>query len=88
MCGRTIPTGSKNILHWCGKFEGEFQNSYACNYCEDNQEELVDQLKGKLSKKEIDKLIMNLSPIRKLSKKQIDQLIRNWRHLRNNGEIH
>ena len=42
MCGRIIPTGSKNILHWYGKFDGEFQNSYACNYCEDHQDEFID----------------------------------------------
>ena len=40
-CGRNIPKGSKNIYHWQGKYEGEFQNSYACNYCEDHKEELI-----------------------------------------------
>lgn len=41
-CGRVIPSGTANILHWKGMWEGEFQNSYACNWCEDNQKHLVD----------------------------------------------
>lgn len=74
----------------CAQYERLMQvlSLYRLTIGQCDQEELIDQLKGKLSKKEIDKLIMNLSPIRKLSKRQIDQLIRNWRHIRNNGEIH
>ena len=41
-CGRVIPTGATNILNWKGMWEGEFQNSYACNWCEDHQKHLVD----------------------------------------------
>lgn len=41
-CGRIIPVGTPNILHWKGKFDGDFQSSYACHWCEDNQNHLVD----------------------------------------------
>ncbi len=41
-CGRTIPEGSKDILHWWGKWDGEFQNSYACDWCESHQQELTE----------------------------------------------
>ena len=41
-CGRTIPAGSPNIYNWAGLYEGDFQNSYACNWCEDHKSRLVD----------------------------------------------
>ena len=41
-CGRTIPAGSPNIYNWAGLYEGVFQNSYACNWCEDHESRLVD----------------------------------------------
>ena len=41
-CGRTIPAGSPNIYNWAGLYEGDFQNSYACNWCEDHESRLVD----------------------------------------------
>jgi hypothetical protein len=40
-CGRTIPKGNK-VFNWHGMFEGEFQNSYACHWCDEHQDELVD----------------------------------------------
>ncbi len=42
-CGRNIPKGTPNVLHWSGKYEGEFQNSYACHWCEDHERGLVDK---------------------------------------------
>lgn len=47
-CGRVIPSGSTDILNWSGKWEGDFQNSYACNWCEDNQSRLVDDWDGEI----------------------------------------
>jgi len=41
-CARLIPTGTTNVLNWAGLFDGNFQNSYACNWCEDHQSHLVD----------------------------------------------
>jgi hypothetical protein len=41
-CGRTIEAGTSNILNWSGKYDGDFQNSYACHWCEDNQKRLID----------------------------------------------
>lgn len=41
-CGRVIPKESKDIYHWHGMFEGEFQSEYACNWCEDHQNDMVD----------------------------------------------
>ena len=41
-CYRIIPKGSTNILYWSGKFEGEFQSSYGCNWCEKHEDRLVD----------------------------------------------
>ena len=41
-CGRTIPAGSPNIYNWAGLYEGDFQNSYACHWCEDHESHLVD----------------------------------------------
>jgi len=41
-CNRTIPKGSTNILYWSGKFGGEFQSSYGCNWCEKHEDRLVD----------------------------------------------
>ena len=40
-CGRVIPKGSTNIYHWHGMYDGDFQNSYACNWCEDNQKRFL-----------------------------------------------
>jgi ribosomal protein L37AE/L43A len=45
-CGRLILKGSRNILRWWGKFEGEFQNSYACNWCEKHKDDLTDEDTG------------------------------------------
>jgi hypothetical protein len=41
-CGRLIPAETSNIYNWNGVFNGDFQNSYACNWCEDHQNRLVD----------------------------------------------
>lgn len=41
-CGRIIPKGSIRILNWKGLWDGEFQNSYACNWCNGHQDRLVD----------------------------------------------
>jgi hypothetical protein len=41
-CHRIIPKGSPNIYHWHGMYDGEFQNSYACHWCEDYQDSMVD----------------------------------------------
>lgn len=41
-CFRIIPSGSPNIYHWSGLFDGEFQNSYACHWCEKHKDHLVD----------------------------------------------
>lgn len=48
-CGRIIPSRTPNILHWKGMWDGEFQNSYACNWCEDNQKYLVDDSNNEIS---------------------------------------
>jgi hypothetical protein len=41
-CQRIIPKGSKNIIHWWGKWEDDFQSSYACNWCHEHSEYLQD----------------------------------------------
>jgi len=41
-CGRIIPKGSQNIFNWSGKFDGELVNCYACHWCMDNEDKLVD----------------------------------------------
>jgi hypothetical protein len=41
-CGRIIPAGTLNILNWAGLYDGDFQNSYACHWCEEHQSQLVD----------------------------------------------
>jgi hypothetical protein len=41
-CGRIIPAGSTNIYNWSGMYDGEFQNSYSCNWCEDNHDRLTE----------------------------------------------
>ena len=38
-CGRIIPIKSKKIFNWNGKFDGEFQNSYACHWCYEHKED-------------------------------------------------
>jgi len=40
-CGRGISKGNV-ILHWHGMYEGDFQNSYACHWCEEHQGSLTD----------------------------------------------
>ena len=40
-CGRVIPAGTPNIYNLVGLFEGDFQNAYACHWCEDHQDRLV-----------------------------------------------
>ena len=39
-CGRTILAGSE-VFYWGGMYNGEFQSSYACNWCDDHQESLL-----------------------------------------------
>lgn len=41
-CGRVIPSGSLSIYHWKGLWDGEFQNSYACYWCNENKDRFVD----------------------------------------------
>jgi hypothetical protein len=41
-CGRTIPEGTENVYNWSGLFEGNFQNSYSCHWCEEHQSRLID----------------------------------------------
>lgn len=41
-CRRIIPKGSK-VLNWHGMWDGEFQNSYACHWCEKQRDFLVDE---------------------------------------------
>lgn len=41
-CGRVIPEKSPNIYNWYGMYDGEFQNSYSCHWCEDNKDRLID----------------------------------------------
>ena len=41
-CGRVIPKGSQNIFNWSGKFDGEMVNSYACHWCDSNEDRLLD----------------------------------------------
>lgn len=41
-CGRLISIGATNIYNWCGVYEGSFQNHYACNWCEDHKDRLID----------------------------------------------
>ncbi|HHU55756.1 MAG TPA: hypothetical protein GXZ48_03585 [Acholeplasmataceae bacterium] len=42
-CGRTIPAGSPKILNWSGMYEGTFQNSYACHWCQDHQKHFISE---------------------------------------------
>lgn len=41
-CGRTILKGSPNIFNWSGKFDGKMVNSYACHWCMEHEDRLVD----------------------------------------------
>jgi hypothetical protein len=43
-CGRIIPKGSKKILNWSGKWDGELVNSYACHWCVEHDDRLTDEL--------------------------------------------
>lgn len=44
ICNRIIPKGTKNIYHYSGMFNGNFQNSYICNWCEDHEDIFKDEL--------------------------------------------
>jgi len=41
-CGRTIPAGATNVNHWWGKYDGDFQSSYSCHWCNKNKANLVE----------------------------------------------
>jgi len=41
-CKREIPAGAKKILNWAGLFECDFQNSYACHWCQSHMNDLQD----------------------------------------------